>query len=198
MRYTAGMRFRLGVGIALAAVGVLAACGGGGGGGGVDADTAGDASESDGAIIDGPPLCNDGDPCDAGTCAGGVCCATDKACGAACCGGAQVCSFQQCVAPGNVCIDATDCAAGEYCEYTLGEPPTVDASPSCIGGALPTTGRCLPRPPQCSSGQPPGDPPTCLEACQYVPPPLREHGQGLTLRAPGRAHLPVRRHHRAR
>jgi hypothetical protein len=103
-------------------------------------------------------------------CAGGVCCAADKACGSTCCAGAQVCSFQTCVAPGNVCVDATDCATGEYCEYALGDPSPIDAGPGCVGGMLPTTGRCLPRPPECANGQPPGDPPTCLQACQYMPP----------------------------
>ena len=163
------MRLRPGVGIALLCWIALASCGGGGGNGGVDADTSGDATADDGSVIDASQ-CDDGDPCDAGVCAGGVCCAAAQACGAQCCGGAQVCSFQQCVTPGDVCIDATDCAVGFYCEYALGDPSPVDAGPGCQGGALPTTGRCLPRPPQCPSGQPPGDPPTCLESCQYVPP----------------------------
>lgn len=159
------MRIRLGLAMAVLC---LVACGGGGGGG-ADGGLA-DAPADDAAITDGPPACETGNPCDAGVCAGGVCCAAEKACGDACCDGAQVCSFQTCVTPGGVCVDATDCAAGEYCEYALGEPSPVDAGVGCQGGMLPATGHCLPRPPECPSGQPPGDPPTCLEACEYVPP----------------------------
>src|SRR5690242_13625978 len=109
LAYARGMRFQPGVAIAMCCA-FFTACGPGGGGGGSDAATAGDAAVEDAAAIDGPPVCNDGDPCDAGVCAGNVCCAAERACGTTCCDGAQVCSFQTCVTPGNLCVDATDCA----------------------------------------------------------------------------------------
>ena len=161
------MQLRLGVGIAVM-WSLVAACGGNGGNGSPDA--AADAAVIDGPTIDAPPVCNDGDPCDAGTCAGGVCCAADHACGATCCPGMTVCSFQTCVIPGAACVDAADCADGEYCEFALGEVSTIDAAVGCQGGLAPPGGRCLPRPPECPTGQDPGNPPTCLQACEYRPP----------------------------
>src|SRR5205809_215351 len=38
-----------------------------------------------------------------------------------------------------------------------------------MGGVVQTTGKCLPKPPQCAPGQDPGDPVTCLEKCEYQP-----------------------------
>ncbi len=161
------MQHRLAMGIAL--LSTFAACGGhDGNGGSVDAST--DAAVIDGAIIDAPPVCSDGDACDAGICAGGVCCAADKACGATCCPGMAVCSFQTCVLPGAACVDASDCADSEYCEQALGEVSMIDAAVGCNGGLAQPGGHCLPRPPECPPGQPPGDPPTCLAACEYRPP----------------------------
>ena len=144
------------------------AAGGGGGtgvggeGGSLFGNDAGDAG------------CVDGEACgDGGICAGGVCCEAGQACGAACCAGAEVCSFQQCVVPGAVCIDATECPDGYYCEYALGEPSDGGvADAGCQGGASLATGKCLPKPPECAPGQEPGpnDPLTCLSKCEYMPP----------------------------
>ncbi|MCA9679842.1 MAG: VCBS repeat-containing protein, partial [Myxococcales bacterium] len=103
-------------------------------------------------------------------CIDGVCCADSQACGSTCCADGDVCSFGACQTPGGACVDAADCGDGYYCEYVLGEPAAVDAGPSCTGGVVPPEGRCLPRPPVCPDGQPPGDPPTCLESCEYHPP----------------------------
>lgn len=119
--------------------------------------------------------CIPGDPCgDGGVCTGGgVCCEADNACGESCCADAEICSFQQCVTPGGECVDATDCGPDEYCEYSLGEPadPDAGAGGGCVGGVVLATGRCLPRPPECGPNEDPGDPPHCLVACEYQPPP---------------------------
>ena len=40
----------------------------------------------------------------------------------------------------------------------------------CAGGVELPTGKCLPKPPTCGPNEDPGDPPSCLEACEYVPP----------------------------
>jgi hypothetical protein len=100
-----------------------------------------------------------------------------------CCGTGQVCSFQQCATPGAECVDSTDCPVGDICDYSLG--PTAmqggggsggaggggGAGPgTCGGGFSPQTGKCLPAPPECAPGQDPGDPITCLPACEYMPP----------------------------
>ncbi|MRG94392.1 FG-GAP repeat domain-containing protein [Polyangium spumosum] len=120
--------------------------------------------------------CPPGEACDGGVCAGGVCCVVELACGDACCGGGQVCSFQKCVAPGASCAESGDCAAGEYCELSLGDPQGGDAGmdAGCMGGAALPSGKCLPKPPTCAPGMPPpepGAPLTCLESCQYKPAP---------------------------
>ncbi|MDC3980035.1 FG-GAP repeat domain-containing protein [Polyangium jinanense] len=118
--------------------------------------------------------CPTGEACDGGVCAGGVCCAVELACGEACCGGGEVCSFQKCVTPGASCAESGDCAAGEYCELSLGDPQGMDGGvdAGCMGGAQVPSGKCLPKPPTCAPGMPPpkpGDPLTCLESCQYKP-----------------------------
>ena len=155
--------------------------GGSGGGGGSDASTGGTSGSgassgtgggivTDGATDSG---CQNGQACgDGGVCAGGVCCDATLACGATCCAGGQVCAFGKCATPTTTCVDSEDCAAGEYCELSLGQEVTADAGDagSCVGGATPKTGKCLPKPPTCPTGQPPGDPPTCLTACSYKPP----------------------------
>jgi VCBS repeat protein len=143
------------------------------GNGGTGGSTASNGGGGGIAVGGGMP-CADGEPCDdgAGICAGGVCCAPDKACASQCCASSDVCSFQECVTPGGECIDAEDCPPGWYCEYGLGEPSmgTGGGGGSCMGGAEPPTGKCLPKPPICGPNEDPGDPPTCLEECQYVPP----------------------------
>lgn len=123
--------------------------------------------------------CQVGDPCgDGGVCAGdGTCCeVADLLCGDQCCGAGQVCSFQACQTPGDDCVDATDCAADEYCEYGLGEGGAGGQGGGgglggqCSGGVRLPTGKCLPKPPQCPPDTEPGDPPTCVAECEYHPP----------------------------
>jgi hypothetical protein len=120
--------------------------------------------------------CAKGAPCgDGGVCAGGVCCDADHACADACCGSGQVCNFQACETPGATCVDLTDCPAGHFCDYSLGEPAGdagADAG-ACQGGAKPATGRCMTSPPECAPGAPqptPGAPLSCLPKCEYKPP----------------------------
>lgn len=150
--------------------------GGSGGVGGAGGSTenlgAGGSSFVVGGNGGGQGCGEDGAPCDdnGGVCAGGECCSGERACGSTCCAGSQVCSFLQCVTPGAVCVDATDCADDEYCEYALGEPPGMNGDPACEGGVTPATGKCLPKPPQCAEGEEPGDPITCLAKCEYQPP----------------------------
>ncbi|HNS98585.1 MAG TPA: FG-GAP-like repeat-containing protein [Polyangiaceae bacterium] len=119
---------------------------------------------------DAPP-CSTG--CDGGVCINGACCPLADACGDECCDTGQVCSFQHCVVPGTICIDATDCETDEYCEYSLGAPPQVPDAGTCVGGLSPATGRCLPKPPQCDPGVElvPGEPITCLPVCEHRPQP---------------------------
>lgn len=135
--------------------------GGGGGWGDFDHDAASDTCEPQTA-------CGDG-----GICVGSVCCDARLACGSTCCASGQVCSFQQCVSPGKDCVDKSDCADGEYCEYALGTPrgPGLDAgAPGCQGAVTLATGKCLPKPPKCADGVEPGEPMSCLAACEYRPP----------------------------
>ncbi len=118
------------------------------------------------------PECASG--CDGGVCVNGHCCALENACGSNCCTTGEVCSFQQCVIPGITCIDATDCPADHYCEYSLGAPaqkPDGGTPGGCQSGVVPATGKCLPRPPQCAPGVEivPGEPITCLPACEHKP-----------------------------
>lgn len=138
-----------------------------GGGGG-----AGAGSEGGMLGLGGNDGCVDGQPCDGGICTGDVCCPVEQACFGACCVDSDICSFQQCVTPGNDCIDADDCLPGEYCEYALGDPPMGQggAGGSCMGGVELPTGKCLPKPPICGPNEDPGDPPSCLESCEFIPP----------------------------
>jgi hypothetical protein len=135
-----------------------------------DGGSAGDA----GSLEGGPDAgwCTSGEPCgDGGICTGGQCCAADGVCGNACCNAAQVCSFLVCVTPGDACVESSECAAGEYCEFGLGDTPDGGSPPdgsSCIGGAVQITGKCLPAPPICAPGSAPDG--TCLEKCEVVPP----------------------------
>jgi hypothetical protein len=116
----------------------------------------------------------DADPCSGActtdqSCIAGACCVSDQVCGTACCGAGDICSFGSCQTPGAVCQESADCAGTEYCELALGELPS-PPPPNCVGGAPVPNGRCVIRPPVCPNGQPPGDPPTCLQACEYRPP----------------------------
>jgi hypothetical protein len=95
------------------------------------------------------------------------------------------------VTPGNDCVDSDDCAPDEYCEYALGEEPmgTGGGGGNCMGGVELPTGKCLPKPPTCANGEDPGDPPSCLEACEYIPPtsafePELKYSWGMEITAP--------------
>ncbi len=140
----------------------------------------------------GNPCAEDGNPCeDGGVCAGGACCVGGNACAAKCCAEAEVCSFQTCVTPGLPCVDAADCPADQYCEYSLGESSDAGAADaSCQGGANLQSGKCLPKPPECAPGEEPGpdDAITCLAKCEYVPPsvpltPVLKYAWGSTAAA---------------
>lgn len=139
----------------------------------------GGAAATTGAFSTGTQMCTPGDSCQLG--GGGApgvyvadctCCALASTCGASCCGDTQVCSFAQCVVPGMLCHDDTDCAEGEYCDFSLGDPTGEGGAggASCPGGAPQPNGKCMPKPPICPDGTEPGDPPTCVTSCQYVPP----------------------------
>jgi hypothetical protein len=144
------------------------------------ADTAGDTA---GAC--------DPDACD-GTCVGDLCCEADLACGDVCCDGGQVCSFQQCVVPGDTCIDASECPEDNYCEYSLGEPGEEGKGGMCQGGTSLATGKCLPAPPECPPGvEPDADGQIdCLPECEVIPessfaPELKYHwSAGNSMMAP--------------
>ncbi|MCB9570098.1 MAG: VCBS repeat-containing protein [Myxococcales bacterium] len=106
-----------------------------------------------------------------GSCEGAECCEMGEVfCGDVCCTVGEVCSFQKCVVPGAACKEKSDCAADEYCEYTLGEPEMM-ADPNCMGGVIEPNGKCLPKPPLCDPNDPPPDPndPQCLLSCTYEP-----------------------------
>lgn len=115
-------------------------------------------------------LCDDG-----GVCApdGTSCCEEVLMCGQGCCVDGEICNFEQCAVPGNTCLDATDCQPDEYCEYALGDNDMGQGGGGgmCVGGAQLLEGKCLPKPPECGPNEDPGDPPTCLAKCEYIPDP---------------------------
>ena len=122
------------------------------------------------------------------TCAGGMCCSVAQACGAVCCIGTDVCDFGVCVNPGKPCVDRTDCAPGQYCDFAIGGAAgaggaaggggaagasgAAGAGASCATAPKPTLGVCLPLPPLCPPNMPPppNGPITCVEKCEYKPP----------------------------
>jgi hypothetical protein len=108
------------------------------------------------------------DNCDGQVDEDNICCPKENICGSLCCTGGLACSFGKCVAPGAVCLDASDCPAGNYCEYALGDS---SSPPPLCQGATQKNGKCLPSPPTCAPGQDPGDPPVCLTTCEYKPAP---------------------------
>jgi len=110
------------------------------------------------------------DECE-GECIDDQCCAADKACDGVCCGEPEVCSFQQCVVPGDECVDASECPEDNYCEYSLGEPGKGGGMGMCQGGASQATGKCLPEPPECAPGVEPteGEEIDCLPECEVIP-----------------------------
>lgn len=109
--------------------------------------------------------------CGDGVCVDGACCAAEAVCDEICCAGGDVCSFQECVTPGAECVDASECADNEYCEYSLGEPGDKGVG-KCGGGVSLATGRCLPEPPECPDGVvPDGEEIDCLPECEIIPEP---------------------------
>ncbi len=158
--------------------GAAGKAGGAGLGGAGGAGQGGGAGMSGSSGSGGAPCA---DTCKSGVCVQEVCCPKSQACGDVCCPGGDVCSFQKCVSPGLTCIDAEDCAPGEYCELSLGGGGKAGAggaagkagANSCAGGVEPPKGKCLPRPPTCGggSGGAGGQPGvTCIEACEFKPP----------------------------
>lgn len=159
---------------------------GGGGAGAAGGGGAGGAGLSGGggqifAGGGGASGCVAGEPCDGGVCDDtGACCPFANACGTTCCGGGEVCAFLQCLVPGAACTDDKECADGEYCDFSLGEPDGGGGGaggagggaggPSCTGGVELPDGKCMPKPPVCPGGMEPGDPPTCITSCEYHPP----------------------------
>jgi hypothetical protein len=123
--------------------------------------------------------CPIGSPCEGGVCTeNNTCCPIARACAENCCGATDVCSFSSCVAPGAVCDENEDCAATEFCDFTLGDNGMGGGGMGGGGGAggdmcqgsMRPQGRCMPKPPLCPNGMEPGDPPTCVTACEYRPP----------------------------
>jgi hypothetical protein len=142
-------------------------------GAGASSTAQGGSAGAGGELFPDGGMCTVGEVCDGGgVCTNdGSCCPEDQFCGGECCGTADVCSFQSCATPGNDCVDATDCAPGEYCEYSLGDNTgTGGSGGGCQGGAQLQSGKCLPKPPECGPNEDPGDPPTCLTKCEYRPP----------------------------
>lgn len=129
--------------------------------GGDDSGRAGDAADAG----DARSSCNDGASCgDGGVCVNGACCA----CGDACCSAGDVCNFQKCEAPGTVCVDATDCAEGFFCDYSLGTPADAGTGGGTCS-AVQQTGKCLSLPRNCASNEDAGTSISCLAACEYKP-----------------------------
>ncbi|MCA9582187.1 MAG: hypothetical protein KC416_10370, partial [Myxococcales bacterium] len=92
-----------------------------------------DASSADGGTMEQPdcdPACGGGEACVAG-----LCCAVDRACADDCCEGSEICFANACVTPGSDCRASTDCGAGEYCEFGLGDEVDEDAGTGLDGGA---------------------------------------------------------------
>lgn len=151
-----------------------------GAGGGSPSSTSGGGSSGDGGA--GPSVtvtgsgggdCEVGTPCDGGTCdETGACCPNESLCGTACCDAGTVCAFLECITPGDVCLDDAECAGGEYCDFSLGEPAGEGGGGGgdlCSGGTTAPEGKCMPRPPICPAGTDPGDPPSCVTSCEYRP-----------------------------
>ncbi|HEY1100396.1 MAG TPA: FG-GAP-like repeat-containing protein, partial [Myxococcota bacterium] len=103
----------------------------------------------------------------------GACCPNENLCGTVCCDAGTVCAFLECLTPGEACFDDAECAGGEYCDFSLGEPPSGAGGGGggdlCSGGTTAPEGKCMPRPPICPDGTEPGDPPSCVTSCEYHP-----------------------------
>jgi len=158
--------------------------GNGGAGGSTTTSTATSQSGGGGSTGNftgaGGAACMVGAPCDGGICdENHTCCAFEHACGQKCCGTAEVCSFLECLVPGITCTDDKQCAADEFCDFSLGGDSGTGGGggaggsgggPTCIGGVDLPEGKCMPKPPVCPTGTDPGDPPSCVTSCEYHPP----------------------------
>lgn len=118
--------------------------------------------------------CTSSAQCNGGVCVDGICCDTaEQACGGVCCDTGTVCLFDKCVTPGKPCHTANDCAPGQYCETALGDKGAGGSGGGSGGSGglctapVPLEGKCLDLPPKCD---PSGDPPGCVEPCEYHPP----------------------------
>lgn len=153
-----------GAGASTSSTGGAGAAGGTGGAGGTGAGVFTGGT--------GGTQCVAGTPCEGGVCdESGACCPFASACGTLCCDAGEVCSFLQCLTPGATCTDDKDCAEGEFCDFSLGEPSGGGgAGGGCTGGVELPDGKCMPKPPVCPDGTEPGDPPTCITSCEYHPP----------------------------
>lgn len=141
-------------------------------------DGTADGTGTDTGAACGPESCE-------GTCIDDLCCDAELACGEVCCDSGSVCSFQQCVVPGDTCVDASECPEDNYCEYSLGEPGEMGGNGMCQGGTSLATGKCLPAPPECPAGvEPEADGEIdCLPECEVIPessfaPELKYHWDG--------------------
>lgn len=127
--------------------------------------------------------CVPGETCEGGVCSGaGTCCPYADVCGTNCCGGDSVCSFLECIVPGAGCTDDKQCAADEFCDFSLGEPPEGEGggpqggggegggTETCTTSVPQPDGKCMPKPSVCPDGTDPGDPPSCVTECKYYPP----------------------------
>jgi hypothetical protein len=137
--------------------------------------TSATSGESTGAATESPATTavdssGDGDACAGcpGACLDGACCPATRVCEGTCCDFGDVCSWGECVAPGQPCVNAAECDAGEYCDTTLVEP--VGAGLMCPGQMV-HLGLCVPTLPDCADGREPlaGEVPTCLPTCEVPP-----------------------------
>ncbi|WP_146657980.1 FG-GAP repeat domain-containing protein [Enhygromyxa salina] len=136
-----------------------------------DSDESSDTNTTDdGETLGDPDLPPECDPgCeDSQQCIDGMCCDEAAICGGVCCLGEEVCSFTECVIPGDECIDASECPEDYYCEYSLGDP--AGGMDMCQGTSI-ATGKCLPSPPDCPPGErpDPNEELTCLPVCEFFP-----------------------------
>ena len=161
--------------------GVSASGGGGVGGGGASAkggaagsgaaagSSAGTSAQAGSPGSGGSTSGACGKNCTGGVCLGDVCCAPDRACGSVCCKQGAICAVGACVVPGKTCLDASECASTELCDLSLGKKAPA-AGGQCASATSPSEGKCLPRPPQCASGQTPTpENPTCVQKCEFKP-----------------------------
>jgi hypothetical protein len=137
--------------------------------GGIDAGPSDAGAVDAGALDAGPPDAGDLDAglTDAGTPDAGAVdagCGSLPGCGAGCCASGDVCNFGHCETPGTLCSSSADCAAADFCDFSVGTL----VSDAGVCGPVPS-GHCLARPPSCGLGADAGAPSTCLPACTAQP-----------------------------